>query len=36
MGKMIWYGLHGFSCINHVYAEYYDNHNCRDWFCDRL
>ena len=21
---------------NHVYAEYYDNRNCKDWFYDRL
>jgi len=25
-----------FICINHVYAEYYDNRNSKDWFCDRL
>jgi len=31
---LVW--LDRFSCINHVYAEYYDNRNCRDWFCDRL
>jgi len=31
---LVW--LHRFSCINHVYAEYYDNRNCKDWFCDRL
>jgi len=31
---LVW--LNRFSCINHVYAEYYDNRNYKDLFYDRL
>jgi len=35
MGKILWTN-YTVSCTNHVCAEYYGNHNYRDWFYDRL
>ena len=35
MGKIIRYVLVSF-CTNHVYVVYYDNHNYKGWFYDRL
>ena len=35
MGKMLQTGYTS-SRTNHVCAEYYDTHNYRDWFYDRL
>ena len=35
MGKMLRMD-YTVSRTNHVCAEYYDNHNYKDWFYDRL
>jgi len=35
MGKML-QTSYTVSRTNHVYAEYYDNHNYRDWFYDLI